>query len=113
MAREVRIQHSYPLAFGFLQEHGPETLAVLHDLLARAERRGDDLVVEVSVRQIADGLGFLSKDTAHRRLRQLLRAGVIRHLGATPSSTFTRPVYVIDLTGTGISRSGSSARSAV
>lgn len=37
MGAEVRVQHAYPAAMDFLRRHGPEALAVLHDLLAHAE----------------------------------------------------------------------------
>ena len=48
-------------------------------LLARAEREDGALVARASTRDIAEQLEFLSKDTVHRRLRQLVRAGVITH----------------------------------
>ena len=113
MPTETRIEHRYPAALAFVQQHGPDALAVLHDLLAHAERRGNRLVVEASVRQVADRLAFLSKDTVHRRLRQLLRAGVIRRLPSKATTTFARPIYVVDLVGTGITlTSRASQRSA-
>ena len=103
MASEIRIEHCYPDALPFLRQHGSDALAVLHDLIAHAERRGDDLVVQTSVRQIAARLTFLSKDTVHRRLRQLHRAQIIRIPAPTTANTFQRPIYVLDLTDTGIS----------
>ena len=113
MSTETRIEHRYPAALQFVQQHGADAVAILHDLLAHAERRGNRLVVEASVRQVADRLQFLSKDTVHRRLRQLLRAGVLRRLPAKTTTTFARPVYVLDLAGTGIAlTSRSGARSA-
>lgn len=110
MPTETRIEHRYPTALAFLQQHGPDAVAIVHDLLAHAERRGNRLVVEASVRQVADRLAFLSKDTVHRRLRQLLRAGIIRRLPSKSATTFARPVYILDLAGTGISLSSHSGR---
>ncbi len=101
MTAEAWIEHRYPTALPFLQRHGPEALVILHDLLAHAERRGGELVVEASVREIADRLGFVSKDTVHR-LQQLIRAGVLQRLVRRSGSTFARPVYVLDLDDTGI-----------
>ncbi|HUP69994.1 MAG TPA: winged helix-turn-helix domain-containing protein [Acidimicrobiales bacterium] len=103
MSTEVRIEHSYPDALAFLREYGPETVAVLHDLLAQAELRDGELVVRASVRQIAGRLGFISKDTVHRRLRQLVRAGVVRRAASTAAGDAAAPSYVIDLTETAIS----------
>jgi hypothetical protein len=105
MASEIRIEHRYPDALAFLREHGPDALVILHDLLANAEVRGDELVVQVSTRQIAEHLEFFSKDTVHRRLRQLRRARVIRTL-ATTNDAFAPPTYVVDLSGTGIAVTG-------
>lgn len=102
MRDEIRIEHRYPDALPFLLRHGADALVVLHDLLANAERRDNDVVVQASVRQIAERLSFLSKDTVHRRLRQLHRAKVIRPMKTT-ANTFQSPIYVIDLTDTGIS----------
>ncbi|HUR24367.1 MAG TPA: winged helix-turn-helix domain-containing protein [Acidimicrobiales bacterium] len=102
MSAEVRIEHSYPDALAFLREYGPETVAVLHDLLAHAELRDGELVVRASMRQIAGRLGFISKDTVHRRLRQLVRAGVVRRAVSTAAGDVA-PIYVIDLTETAIS----------
>ena len=101
MGTEIRIEHRYPDALCFVREHGAEALVILHDLLANADLRDDELVVQASTRQIAEHLEFLSKDTVHRRLRQLRRARVIRTL-ATTTNVFQPPTYVVDLTGTGI-----------
>jgi SOS-response transcriptional repressor LexA len=103
MRTEARIEHRYPEAAAFLREHGPDAVAILHDLLVHAERRGHRLVVQASVRQVADRLGFLSKDTVHRRLRQLLRAGILRHHPAAATTTLKTPLYVVHLAKTGIS----------
>lgn len=99
---EARIEHRYPAALHFLQEHGPTAVAVLEDLLANAERRSNRLVSQASVREIAERLIIFSKDTVHRRLRQLLRAGVLRRLPAKRVAAFSKPAYTFDLTGTGI-----------
>jgi SOS-response transcriptional repressor LexA len=102
MGTEIRIEHRYPDALCFVREHGAEALVILHDLLANADLHDDELVVQASTRQIAEHLEFLSKDTVHRRLRQLRRARVIRTLATTTTSVFQPPTYVVDLTGTGI-----------
>ncbi len=44
--------------------------------------------------------GFLSKDSAHRRLRELRRTGVLEALPST--GLMDTPAYVIHLDGTGI-----------
>lgn len=62
MTVEVRIEHRYPSALALLQHHGPEALAVLHDVLVHAERRSDELVVEATVRQIAQRLDLDDTD---------------------------------------------------
>jgi SOS-response transcriptional repressor LexA len=87
-----------------MHQHGAEGLAVLHDLLAHAEPRGTELVVETSVREIAERLGFVSKDTVHRRLRQLIRASVVRRLAGASRARFARSAYILDLDNTGIAR---------
>jgi hypothetical protein len=104
MPTEVRILHTYPAALGFLRKHGPDTVAVLHELLLRAEPLDDGrLVVRVSTRDVARHLGFLSKDSAHRRIRQLRQAGVVELLPANTSGAFTAPSYLLHLDSTGIS----------
>ncbi|HUP70930.1 MAG TPA: winged helix-turn-helix domain-containing protein [Acidimicrobiales bacterium] len=103
MGTEVRVEHAYPAAMDFLRRHGPETLAVLHDLLAHAEIRGGGLVVRASVRDIAGRLGFISKDTVHRRLRQLVRAGVLRRTASAGRPGSMSSMFEIDLAGTAIS----------
>ncbi len=103
MRPEVRIEHCYPTAFGFLCEHGPQALAVLHDLIARADMVDGQLVVEASTRSVADRLGFLSKDSVHRRLRQLARAGVIEAVDrGDRCSSFGATTYVVHLEHSGI-----------
>ena len=99
-AGEVLIEHCYPQALDFLREHGPDAVAVLHVLVAQAELVDGRPVVAASTRGVAERLGFLSKDSAHRRLRQLRRAGV---LDALPSTGPMDPTtYVVHLDGTGI-----------
>jgi hypothetical protein len=112
MPPEVRIEHRYPEALAFVRQHGAEALVILDDLLAHAERRDNRLVVQTSVREIAGRLSFLSKDTVHRRLRQLLRAQVIGAASTKTTSAFERPTYVLDLTDTGICVLGAPPRSA-
>lgn len=111
MPPEVLIEHRYPAALAFLRAHGPQALAVLHDLLARAERRDGVLVARASTRDIADQLQFLSKDTVHRTLRQLARAGVIEVLDRRSGSSFAPTTYVVHLADSGITvlRDGRSA----
>ncbi len=102
MPPEVLIEHRYPAAFDFLRAHGPQALAVVHALLARAERRDGVLVARASTRDIAEQLQFLSKDTVHRTLRHLARAGVIEPLDRRSGSSFEPTTYVLHLAGTGI-----------
>jgi hypothetical protein len=102
MPAEIYIDHRYPDALPFLQQHGPDTVAVLHDLLINARCRDGVLVVETSVRQVADRLRFLSKDSVHRRVRELLHAGVLRPAHDSTCAPFLRRAYVVDLSGTGI-----------
>jgi hypothetical protein len=99
-AGEVRIEHRYPAALDFLREHGPDAVAVLHVLVAQAEPVDGRWVVAASTRGVAERLGFLSKDSAHRRLRQLRRAGVLETLPST--GPMDPPTYVVHLDGTGI-----------
>lgn len=100
-AGEVLIEHRCPEALDFLREHGPDAVAVLHVLVAQAEPVDGRLVVAASTRGVAERLGFLSKDSAHRRLRQLRRAGVLEALPST--GPMDQPTYVVHLDGTGIS----------
>jgi predicted transcriptional regulator len=102
MPPEVRIEHRYPETLEFVRHHGAQAVIVLHDLLTRAEVEDGRLVARASTRDIAARLEFLSKDTVHRRLRQLTRAGVIKPVAATPEHTFTTPTYVIHLDDSGI-----------
>ncbi|MGQ0616245.1 MAG: hypothetical protein ACT4PW_04535 [Acidimicrobiia bacterium] len=102
MPPEVRIEHCYPTALSFLRANGPQALAVLHDLLARSERHDGDLVAQASTREIAERLQFLSKDTVHRCLRQLARAGVIEPVDRLQGTTFRPTTYVIHLDESGI-----------
>jgi DNA-binding HxlR family transcriptional regulator len=108
MTIDVRIEHRYPAALPFLQAHGADALAVLHDLLASAEVRDGKTVVQKSTRKIAEDL-FISKDTVHRRLRQLHRAGVIQLIAT--ATAFEPPTYMVNLTGTGIALMSTGTRS--
>ena len=99
-AGEVLVSHRYPEALEFLREHGPDAVAVLHVLVAQAESVDGRLVVAASTRGVAERLGFLSKDSAHRRLRQLRRSGVLEALPRT--GPMDPPTYVVHLDGTGI-----------
>ena len=38
MPADLGVEHRYSDALAFLQQHGPEALAVLHDLLIHARR---------------------------------------------------------------------------
>ncbi len=97
---EVLIEHRYPQALELLREHGPDAVAVLHVLVAQAEPVDGRLVVAASTRGVAERLGFLSKDSVHRRLRQLRRAGVLEALPSTGPTD--PPTYAVHLDGTGI-----------
>jgi hypothetical protein len=106
-AGEALVEHRYPAALHFLREHGPDAVAVLHLLAVDGEVVDGRLVVSASTRGIAARLGFLSKDSAHRRLRQLRRAGVIEVLPSTGPTD--PPSYVLHLDGTGITVTHSHA----
>lgn len=97
---EALVEHRYPDALGFLREHGPDAVVVLHVLAVDAAVIDGRLVVRASTRGLAERLGFLSKDSAHRRLRQLRRAGVLEALPST--GPMDPPTYVLHLDGTGI-----------
>ena len=103
MPPEVRIEHRYPETLVFLRQYGADAFVILDDLVFHAERQGNRLVVQASVREIAGRLSFLSKDTVHRRVRQLLRAQVLAIVTPRSTNPFARSTYVIDLTDTGIS----------
>ena len=92
MAGEVVIEHRYPQAGAFVREHGPDAVAVLEDMLCRAEVVAGALVVKASGREVATRLGFMSKDSANRRIRQLQRAGVLR-LASDAAPSFAVPTY--------------------
>ncbi|MEY2472978.1 MAG: hypothetical protein QOK28_2307 [Actinomycetota bacterium] len=94
---EVVVEHRYPEAFVLLREQGPHGLAVLHVLLAGASEADDgSLVTQASVREIAAQLECVSKDSVHRALTGLMRAGVVE-----PSGT-ARSTYVVRSRGWGI-----------
>ena len=97
---DVCIEHHYPDALRFLDAHGPTGIAILHDLITHAQLIDGQLVVQASVRQIAERLPILSKDTVHRRLRAMHRANVLRP--TSTASRFERPTYLLDLSSTGI-----------
>ena len=97
---EALVEHRYPEALAFVREHGPDAVAVLHVLAVDASVIDGRLVVRASTRGVAERLGFLSKDSAHRRLRQLRRAGVLEALPST--GPMDPPSYVLHLDGTGI-----------
>jgi hypothetical protein len=107
---EVTIEHRHPQAGLFVREHGPVAVAVLEDLLCRARRVDGELVVRASSREVAARLGFLSKDSANRRIRQLSRAGVLCRAGAAGDAFVPPPAYVVHLAGTGISVAAPSSR---
>jgi hypothetical protein len=44
----------------------------------------------------------VSKDTVHRRVRQLQRVGVLRRIPTDATEPFACPTYAVDLAGTGI-----------
>lgn len=100
VAGEALVEHRYPDALAFLREHGPDAVAVLHVLAVDAEVVDGRLVARASTRGLAERLGFLSKDSAHRRLRQLRRAGIVEVLPST--GPMDPPSYVLHLDGTGI-----------
>ena len=99
----VVIEHRHPQAGLFVREHGPVTVAVLEDLLCHAKVVDGELVVRASSRELAARLGFLSKDSANRRIRQLSRAGVLCRAPNASGYGFLATLYVVRLAGTGIS----------
>jgi len=99
-AGKAVVEHRDPAARDVLRPHGPDAVAVLHLLAVEAEVIDGRLVVSVGTRAISARLGFLSKDSAHRRLRQLRSAGVVEVLPSTGPTD--PPVYVLHLDGTGI-----------
>lgn len=108
MTPEVCIELHYPAALEFLQRHGPQAVAVVHDLVAHSHSDHGQLVVQASVRQITERLSSLSKDTVHRHMRALLLDGVLQRLVLNQASRFEAPTYVLNLTGSGISRASSA-----
>ncbi len=101
MPAEVTVAHRYPAAHDFLRREGADAVAVLHELLTRAERIDGELVAQASVRDIARSLEYLSKDSVNRRLRQLVRAGTLTVV-PNPQLTFAPTRYVLHLDDTGI-----------
>lgn len=89
-----------PASLVFLREHGADAMAVLLALAAEADWADGRLVVRASTRAVAARLGFLAKDSVHRRLGQLRRAGVLEAL-PRPGVT-TAMTYVLHLDATGI-----------
>lgn len=102
MLPEARVEHLYPAGLPFLRRHGGHALAVLHDLLTHAERRDGQLVVRASTREIAARLEFLSKDSVNRRLRDLVRDGVLEVAERGTAGAFQPATYVLHLDDTGI-----------
>ena len=102
MPPEVRIEHRYPQALPFLRRHGAQAVAVVHDLLAHAERSGGRLVVQTSMREIAERLEIVSKDTVNRRLRALIRAGVLEIVPRDENEPFEPTTYILHLADSGI-----------
>ncbi|MGI8755210.1 MAG: hypothetical protein ACR2MB_04985 [Acidimicrobiales bacterium] len=98
---EVHVEHRYPQGWAFLSEHGADAVAVLHVLASQAEVVDGRLVAQASTRGIAARLGFLSKDSVHRRLRQLRRTGTIEALPPSPRP-LDAPTYVLHLDDTGL-----------
>lgn len=107
MTAEVHIVHRYPVAERFLRHHGVTAVAVLHDLLRRAELVDGDLVVTTTVRAVASRVGCLSKDTVHRAVQHLVRTAVLEPIdciepGDLRQQSFRRSTYRVRLDGTGI-----------
>jgi DNA-binding transcriptional ArsR family regulator len=102
MPPEVRVEHTYPRALGFARRHGAQSVLVLHDLLAHAHARDGRVVVQASVREIAERLETLSKDTVNRRLRALIAAGVLEVVPRDDADVFEPTTYVVHLDNSGI-----------
>lgn len=108
----VRVTHSYPAAGDLLRDLSGDAVVVLHALLAESRRVDGLLVVSVSLREIAARVA-LSKDTVHRRLRDLRRAGLVEVTPPSPA-LLTAPTYRLHVTESGITvthpRPGSPAQ---
>ncbi|MDQ1536283.1 MAG: hypothetical protein QOE58_676 [Actinomycetota bacterium] len=96
------IEHRYPQVLTFVHRFGAEALVIVDNMASRAQLCDGQLQVETSVRDIAGHLKVCSKDTVHRRLRQLTRARVVSRVSTT-SDPFHPSTYVLDLRDTGIS----------
>lgn len=96
----VRVTHSYPAAGNLLRELNGDAVLVLHALLAESRRDDGLLVASMSLRDIAAQLA-LSKDTVHRRLRDLRRIGVVEVTAPSPA-LLTAPTYRMHLSVAGI-----------
>ncbi len=99
MPREVRIEHHYPQAQAFLVAHGQQGVIVLHALLQDADERGGVIVASGSSRTLAARTELVSKDTVHRQLMSLQRAGILQRV---PSDDSRSPSYVVHLDDLGI-----------
>ena len=96
----VRVTHTYPAAGALLRDLGGDAVSVLHVLLAESRRVDGALVASVSLRDIAARLA-LSKDTVHRRLRDLRCAGLVDVTPPSPA-LLTTPTYRLHLTDAAI-----------
>jgi DNA-binding IscR family transcriptional regulator len=96
----VRVTHTYPEASDVLRDLSGDAVVVLHALLAESRRVDGVLVASVSLRDIAARLA-LSKDTVHRRLRDLRRAGVVEVTPPT-AGLLSAPSYRMHVTDVGI-----------
>lgn len=102
MRPEARVEHRYPRALDFVRRHGAQSVVVLDDLLAHAHREGGRLVVQTSMREIAERLEVMSKDTVNRRVRDLIRAGVVEIVPRDYADAFEPTTYVLHIDGSGI-----------
>ena len=102
MLPEVHVGHHYPQGLPFLRRHGAQSILVLHDLLAHARRRDGLLVVQASNREIAERLEIVSKDTVNRRLRALIRAGVLEIVPRDEREPFEPTTYILHLADSAI-----------
>jgi pyruvate,water dikinase len=52
MTTEICIEHRYPAARAFVEQHGPDAIAVLHDLITHADQLGEVQQDEILVATI-------------------------------------------------------------
>ena len=98
---DCEVTHTYPEAGRLAGRVGGDALLVLHVVLCHASVIDGEWIAAMSTRDISARLPNLSKDTVHRRLRDLRHVGVIELLPPSASRR-AAPTYRIHLAATGI-----------